>query len=139
MFSSKDIKVTLSLINRCGICTLTDRFEVIPSGTQGMFSYISAFYKAGSSNPIMGGGILGGIIAIPLYLGFNLPVAYAVLIGITAIFAIIISGVTFSSLIIATKELIVDERTNLRNLSNFSIKLCLLFLLFRKTSWKFTL
>ena len=104
----KAFQVVIVAICLCGIFTLVDRNKIIPSGTSGLLSYIVSFYKAGSSNPMLGGGILGGIIAIPLYLGFNKYVAYAVLIGITAIFAIIISGVTFSSLIVAAKELIID-------------------------------
>ncbi|MBQ9314461.1 MAG: DNA translocase FtsK [Clostridia bacterium] len=104
----KVFQVIVVAICMSGLFTLVDRFEIIPSGTNGLFSYIVAFYKAGSAKPMLGGGIIGGIIAIPLYLGFNKYVAYAVLVGITVIFSIIISGVTFSSLIIAAKELIVD-------------------------------
>lgn len=104
----KAFQVVIVAICISAIFTLVDRDEVIPSGTSGLLSYISAFYKAGSSKPMVGGGILGGIIAIPLYLGFNKYVAYTVLLGVAAIFTIIISGVTFSSLIIALKELIVE-------------------------------
>mgnify|MGYP007102062183 CR=1 FL=1 len=105
----KAFQVIIVGICIAGIFSLVDRAEIIPSGTHGMFSYIKAFYEAGATKPTMvGGGILGGIVAIPLCLGFNLTVAYTVLIGLTVVFAIIISGVTFSSIIIAAKELIVD-------------------------------
>ena len=105
----KAFQVILVGICIAGIFTLVDRAEVIPSGTSGMFSYVKAFYEAGATKPNMiGGGIIGGMVAIPLCLGFNLTVAYAVLIGLTVVFAIIISGVTFSSLIIALKELIAE-------------------------------
>lgn len=105
----KSFQVIILCVCIAGIFSLVDRDEIIPSGTKGMFSYIKVFYDAGSNNPdIIGGGILGGIVAIPLFLGFNLPVAYAVLIGLTFVFFIIISGVTFSSLIIAAKELITE-------------------------------
>ena len=84
-----------------------ERYYFVSSDTY-TFSYISAFYNSGSSNPIVGGGILGGIVAIPLVLGFNKYVAYAVLFGIAGVFITIISGITFSSIIIAARELIVD-------------------------------
>jgi len=111
----KAFQVIIVAICLAGIFTLVDRNEIIPIGTTGIFSYISAFYQAGSSSPMVGGGIIGGIIAIPLYLGFNKYVAYAVLIGVSVIFAIIISGVTFSSLIIAMKEMIVDLVSNTKD------------------------
>lgn len=57
------------------------------------------------------GGVLGGIIAIPLYLWFNKQVAYAVLIGLVALSAMLITGITISAIIIAAQELMSEMVT----------------------------
>ncbi len=109
----KAFQVIILAISIAGIFTLVDRNLIIEQGTEGFLSYISAFYKAGAggignSKEIIGGGILGGIVAIPLYIGFNKYVAYAILIGIVAIITMVITGVTISSIVIAIKETMSD-------------------------------
>lgn len=102
----KTFQVIILAISVAGIFTLVDRDIIIPEETGGIFSYISAFYSSGANHEsIVGGGILGGIIAIPLYLWFNKSVAYAVLIGLVALSAMLITGITISTIIIAVQEL----------------------------------
>ena len=105
----KTFQVIILTISVAGIFTLVDRYSVIPSGTEGLFSYIVAFYKAGANHEEMiGGGVLGGIISIPLYLWFNKYVAYAILIGLVTVSSMLITGITLSTIIIAAQELISE-------------------------------
>lgn len=105
----KTFQVIVLTISVAGIFTLVDRHSVIPSGTEGLFSYIAAFYKSGANHEgMIGGGVLGGIISIPLYLWFNKYVAYAILIGLVAVSSMLITGITLSTIIIAAQELISE-------------------------------
>lgn len=101
----KTFQVIILAICVSGVFTLADRSLVLTEGVQGMWPSILAFYKAGATDPIVGGGIFGSLVAIPLYLWFNKAVAYVVLIGIAAIATMIITGVTLSAIIVACHEL----------------------------------
>ena len=108
----KSFQVIILAISVAGIFTLMDRAKIIPEGTEGVFSYISAFYSAGANQDgMIGGGVLGGVISIPLYLWFNKQVAYAVLIGLVALSAMLITGITISAIIIAIQELMSEMVT----------------------------
>ena len=52
----KSFQVIILAISVAGIFTLVDRAQVIPEGTEGVFSYISAFYSSGANHD----GIVGG-------------------------------------------------------------------------------
>ncbi len=119
-FKLKAFQVIILAISIAAIFTLVERNEIIPQGTEGFMSYISAFYEAGAggvgeNQEIIGGGILGGIIAVPLYLGFNKYVAYAILISVVVIITMFITGITLSSIIIALKETIEDMIETTKN------------------------
>lgn len=101
----KTFQVIILAISVAGIFTLADRNLVLTEDINGMWSSILAFYKAGATEPIVGGGIFGAIIAIPLYLWFNKAVAYAILIGLVAIATMIITGITLSAIVVACHEL----------------------------------
>ena len=105
----KMFQVIVLAISLSGIFTLVDRDLIFGADTSGMFSYISAFYSAGANiEGITGGGILGGIAAVPLCLWFNKYVAYAVLIGLLAISSMLITGITISAIIVAAQELMQE-------------------------------
>ena len=108
----KSFQIIILAISVAGIFTLADSARIVSEGTEGLFSYISAFYSAGANHEgMIGGGILGGIIAFPLYLWFNKTVAYAVLIGLVALSSMLITGITISTIIIATQELMSEMVT----------------------------
>lgn len=101
----KTFQVIILAISVAGIFTLADRNLVLTEDINGMWASILAFYKAGATEPIVGGGIFGALIAIPLYLWFNKAVAYAILIGLVAIATMIITGITLSAIVVACHEL----------------------------------
>ena len=51
----KSFQIIILAISVAGIFTLVDRAQIIPEGTEGVLSYISAFYKAGANHD----GMLG--------------------------------------------------------------------------------
>lgn len=104
----KSFQVIILAISVAGIFTLVDRNLIIPAGTVGPLEYIGAFYKAGSMTEMIGGGVLGGVVAIPLYLWLNGAAAYAILISFVVFSTMIITGITISAIVVAVQELFYE-------------------------------
>ena len=101
-FKLKTFQILVLAIAVAGIFTLVDSSQIISEETNGVFSYLSAFYSAGKVG--VGGGILGGIIAMPIAIGFNYIAAYIILIGIIVLATVFITGITISSIIIGIRD-----------------------------------
>lgn len=104
----KAFQVIILFISIAGIVSLIDRNKIFIQEIEikNFMEYIILFYKSGVEG--IGGGVLGGIIAIPLAFGFNNTVAYVILIAAIAIMTIIITGITISSIIVGLKDGIVN-------------------------------
>lgn len=98
----KAFQVVILSISIAGILTLIDKSKIITPEIDSIFGYIEAFYKSGVQG--IGGGVLGGIVAIPIASGFNDIVAYSVLIALITLMTVVITGITMSSIIIGIRD-----------------------------------
>ena len=72
----------------------------------GIFDCIGTLYLMGAQG--QGGGFLGAVLAVPLIEGFGLLVARVITICLIVLITVLVTGITFSSIIIGMKEWICE-------------------------------
>ena len=109
----KTFQVVILAISIAGLFSIYSKAKIMPEESVGFLESIKHYYLAGSSmQPSMiGGGIVGGLISIPVSNWFNDIVAMVILWGLTIFSAMIITGITISTLIVAAQQLFSDVAT----------------------------
>lgn len=108
----KTFQVILLLISVAALFTAIDypfSFETKPDS---LWNCVDTLYRLGTEGN--GGGIFGMILAAPLIEGFNKAVAYVVIIALILVTTVLVTGITFSSIIIGIKDAIANWIENRR-------------------------
>ena len=103
----KAFQVIILCLSVAGLFSIYSKGTILQNDPQGVFECIKAFYLSGASkSPAMiGGGVIGGIMAIPISGWFNDLVAKVILWGLAAFSTMIITGITISAIVVAIQEL----------------------------------
>ncbi len=109
----KTFQVVILAISIAGLFSIYSKYKIIPDESIGFFSSIKHYYLSGASvSPTMvGGGVIGGLVSIPISNWFNDLVAKVILWGLTIFSSMIISGITISTLIVAAQDLFSEMAT----------------------------
>lgn len=98
----KTFQILLLVISVAALLTIIEYPYSAEIRPEGFWKSIDSLYKLGTAN--VGGGLLGGILAMPLVEGFNKAVAYVIVIGLIVITTVYVTGITVSSIIIGIRD-----------------------------------
>ena len=106
----KAFQVIILCLSVAGLFSIYSKGTILQNDPQGVFECIKAFYTSGASmSPAMiGGGVIGGIMAIPISGWFNDLVAKVILWGLATFSTMIITGITISAIVVAIQELFAE-------------------------------
>lgn len=106
----KAFQVIILCLSVAGLFSIYSKGTILQNAPQGVFECIKAFYTSGASmSPAMiGGGVIGGIMAIPISGWFNDLVAKVILWGLATFSTMIITGITISAIVVAIQELFAE-------------------------------
>ena len=109
----KAFQLVILGISISGLFSIYAKPEILADNPEGIFGYLKSFYLSGASMspPMIGGGIIGGIVSIPIANGFNDLVAQVILWGAAIFSTMIITGITISTIIVAAQELLSEMVT----------------------------
>lgn len=108
----KTFQVILLLISVAALFTTIDYPFNSEVKADGLWNCVETLYRLGTEGN--GGGIFGMILAAPLIEGFNKAVAYVVIIALIFATTVLVTGITFSSIIIGIKDAIENWIENRR-------------------------
>ena len=102
----KAFQIITLAISVAGLFSIYAKPQILQDNPQGVIECIKAFYLSGASTSpsMIGGGIIGGIVSIPISTWFNDLVAMVILWGITIFMSMIITGITITAIIVAIQE-----------------------------------
>lgn len=108
-YSRLKLKTFQIILLFISIASLITSFEYPFSGDvkpSGVFDCIGRLYLMGTQG--QGGGLLGALLAAPLIEGFGLLVARVITICLIIVITVLVTGITFSSIIIGMKDWICE-------------------------------
>ena len=106
----KAFQVVMLAISIAGLFSIYAKPQILQNDPQGVFGCLKAFYLSGASQSpsMIGGGIIGGVVSIPIATWFNDLVAMVILWGIAIFSTMIITGITISAVIVAIHETVSE-------------------------------
>lgn len=108
----KAFQVVILVISISGIMSLIDKPAIVTENVKSFWDYVSAFYQTGTQG--IGGGLLGGMVSIPIAQSLNDIAAYVILGAVVLAFSIFVTGVTISPIIVALtnwfKEMMIETK-----------------------------
>ena len=102
----KAFQIILLIVSVAALITAFEYPFVEGNEAENIIDAFGKLYVLGVNG--QGGGILGALLAVPLIEGFGMLVAKVIIISIILVITVLVTGITFSSIIIGIKDWICD-------------------------------
>ena len=102
----KTFQIVVLIISIAALITSFEYPFSAENRPDGFFDCIGTLYLMGTQG--QGGGFFGAILAVPLIEGFGLLVSRVITICLILIITVLVTGITFSSIIIGMKDWICE-------------------------------
>ena len=120
----KTFQIVILIVSIAALITSFEYPYSIENRPDGIFDCIGTLYNIGTEG--QGGGLFGALLAVPLIEGFGSLVAKVILICLILVITILVTGITFSSIIIGMKdwiyEMIVANKAEYQTIREKNIK-----------------